>query len=89
IRNGNSDVNQGATRFYRILIMETAHLIWKIRCQCHIQRGDDNPAEWHTNEEVQNMWMDAMNRRLTIDHLLTNRHKYDKKALKKKMILRT
>ncbi len=68
IKNTKGNVDRGATRLYRIMMMETVHMIWKIRSQQLIQRGNSDPTKWHTNEEVRNMWVDAMNWRLTMDH---------------------
>ncbi|KAK0455780.1 uncharacterized protein EV420DRAFT_1692604 [Desarmillaria tabescens] len=89
IRTTEGKVDRGATRLYRILMTETVHLIWKIQCQRRIQRGDDDTTKWHTRDEVRSLWTDAMNRRLMIDCLLSNRCKYGSKALKKKTILAT
>jgi len=65
-------------RFYRILITESAHLIWKIRCNRVIQ----NEGELATANEVRNKWLAAINIRLELDRKMTN-PKYEKKALKK------
>ncbi|KAK0504433.1 hypothetical protein EDD18DRAFT_1306014 [Armillaria luteobubalina] len=89
IQNGEGKINAGATRLYKIIMTEATHMIWKIRCQRRIQRGDDNPAKWHTNEEIQNWWTSTMNQRLTIDCLLTNSLKYGKKAIKKQAVIMT
>ena len=40
--NQNGTLNPGDTRLYRILVTETAHLIWKIRCQRVIE-GNNIP----------------------------------------------
>ncbi|PBK66451.1 ribonuclease H-like protein [Armillaria solidipes] len=89
IRTRKGTVDRAATRLYRILMTETVHLIWKIRCQRRIQRGDDSPESWHTRDEVHNLWVAAMNRRLTIDRALVNKYRYGTKALKKSMVLST
>ncbi|KAK0470098.1 uncharacterized protein EV420DRAFT_1616459 [Desarmillaria tabescens] len=82
-------VDRHATRLYRILMTETVHLIWKIRCQRRIQRDDNDPASWHTKDEIRNLWVDAMNRRLTIDCAMVNKYKYGSRALKKATVLST
>ncbi|KAK0473530.1 ribonuclease H-like protein [Armillaria luteobubalina] len=71
IRNADGEVDTAATHFYRILMTETMHLIWKI------------------HYEVHNMWIDTLNKRLTIDHLLVNRQRYGSKALMKAKVLST
>ncbi|KAK0448419.1 uncharacterized protein EV420DRAFT_1483435 [Desarmillaria tabescens] len=60
-----------------------------IQCQRRIQRGDDSPESWHTRDEVRNLWIAAMNRRLTIDRMLVNKYRYGAKALKKVIVLST
>ncbi|KAK0222652.1 hypothetical protein EDD85DRAFT_923732 [Armillaria nabsnona] len=89
IRTGDGKVDSSATRLYRILMTETVHLIWKIRCQRRIQRGDDDQSRWHSEEEVRNLWIDAMNKRLMVDCLLVNKHKYGTRAMRKAKILST
>ncbi|KAK0429536.1 hypothetical protein EV421DRAFT_1893837 [Armillaria borealis] len=46
-------------------------------------------SRWHSEEEVRNLWIDAMNKRLTVDRLLVNKHKYGTRAMKKTKILST
>ncbi|KAI0038160.1 ribonuclease H-like protein [Auriscalpium vulgare] len=53
----------GASRLLRILISESAHLIWKIRCERQIG------GKTHTKASVINRWMRAVNERLTSDTL--------------------
>ncbi|KAK0438285.1 hypothetical protein EV421DRAFT_1891991 [Armillaria borealis] len=89
IKMPEGGVDLAATRLYHILMTETVHMIWKIRCQRRIQRGDDTPEKWHTDDEIQNMWIDVMNKRLPIDRLLVNSSRYGSKALKKKTVLST
>ncbi|KAJ7260541.1 hypothetical protein C8J57DRAFT_1037543, partial [Mycena rebaudengoi] len=60
-------------RLYRILISESAHFIWKLRCECVIGRDDQPP----TVREAQNRWFKIMNERLEIDiNLSSKRLKY-------------
>ncbi|KAK0452739.1 uncharacterized protein EV420DRAFT_1273683 [Desarmillaria tabescens] len=87
IQNRKGDVDKAATRMYRILMTETIHLIWKIRCQRRIQRGDDDPSGWHTREEIRGLWITAMNRRLMIDRMLVDKRRYGSKALTKAVVL--
>ena len=48
---------QDGTRnlLFRILITESAHLIWVLRCERRIARGN-NPNNHHTAEAVKNRW---------------------------------
>ncbi len=89
IKTAEGKVDSAATRLYRIMMTEMVHLIWKVRCQRRIQRGDDAPTTWHTSDEIRNLWVDTMNRRLTVDRMLVNKHRYGSRALKKSMILST
>ncbi|PBK85248.1 hypothetical protein ARMGADRAFT_942345 [Armillaria gallica] len=89
IKMAKGNVDRAATHFYKILMMEMVHLIWKIRCQQRIQQGDNDPTSWHARDEVRNLWLTALNKRLMIDCVLVNKHKYGTKALKKAMVLLT
>ncbi|KAK0433141.1 hypothetical protein EV421DRAFT_1690382, partial [Armillaria borealis] len=44
---------------------------------------------WHTKDEIWNLWINAMNKRLTIDRVLVNKRRYDSRALKKAVVLST
>lgn len=41
IRDEDGKINKGVTRLYRILITETAHLIWRTRCLMKIEYKDE------------------------------------------------
>ena len=71
---------------YRILISESTHLIWKLRCK---RISEDKPEEdWPQETEIHNRWLATMNARLTLDRAITNT-KYGKKAIKQKIVLDT
>ncbi|KAI0051951.1 ribonuclease H-like protein [Auriscalpium vulgare] len=55
--------NPGATRLLRILISESAHLIWKIRCERQIG------GRTHTKQAIISRWTRAINDRLRSDVL--------------------
>ncbi|KAJ6536923.1 hypothetical protein B0H19DRAFT_867426, partial [Mycena capillaripes] len=55
-----------------ILITESIYLIWKLRCECVIQRNGEPP----TANEVHNRWVYTINERLEIDRNLTNGIKF-------------
>ena len=74
----------GTTRFFRILVSESAHLIWRLRCERVIQQKP--PASLR---EIQNRWLRSINNRLGIDCALVNEKKYGKKAVKKSLVLKT
>lgn len=87
-KDANDHALPGANRLYRILISESAHLIWRIRCERRISRLDD-PARHDTTTELESAWSKVINSRLKIDRLLTNKHKYNKRALPPAHVLRT
>ncbi|KAJ7831750.1 hypothetical protein B0H13DRAFT_1654551 [Mycena leptocephala] len=80
--------DKGADRLFRILISETAHLIWKLRCTRVIERGSD-PTRYFSEKEIHNRWLSCINQRLRIDLLLTDRHKYGNRASDFKLVLST
>ncbi|KAJ7208430.1 hypothetical protein B0H12DRAFT_1034237, partial [Mycena haematopus] len=78
----------GANRLFRILISETAHQIWKIRCKRVIEHGSD-PAKYPSDCELHNKWLGIINSRLKLDLLMTNEKKFGERALKLKLVART
>jgi hypothetical protein len=75
----------GAERLYRILVTESANLIWALRCE----RVIPEVYTTHTRDEIEAKWYARMNERLSLDRELTNKRKYGKKAIKKKHVLDT
>ncbi|KAJ6487897.1 hypothetical protein C8R45DRAFT_1053476 [Mycena sanguinolenta] len=79
---GKTDVS--TTRLYRILISESAHLIWRLRNE-RVLNG--KPSS--TTSEIRNRWTHALNMRIAIDCLCINKAKYGTRALKKSLVLKT
>lgn len=77
----------GASRLFRIMISESAFMIWKIRCERQIEREDD-PTRAHTGREVHNKWVSMMNTRLRLDITMTDR-RFGKKALSPRRVQAT
>jgi ribonuclease HI len=73
--------DKGTTRLFRIIVSESAHLIWRLRNERVIQ--EKNPA---SVQEIRNRWCRAINNRLTLDCMLTNVAKYAKKSIKKSLV---
>ncbi|KAJ7271111.1 hypothetical protein C8J57DRAFT_948518, partial [Mycena rebaudengoi] len=71
-RDESDKPHLGSSRLYKILISESAHLIWKLRCECVIGRDGEPP----TVKEVRNCWFKNLGMRLEIDINLTDRLKY-------------
>ncbi|KAG1773495.1 ribonuclease H-like protein [Suillus occidentalis] len=78
----------GATRLFKILVLESAHLIWKLRCERVIKFGGDK-EKYHSDPEILNRWIHAINMRLKFDRLLTDSKRYGKKAIKIDTVLKT
>ncbi|EJD54843.1 hypothetical protein AURDEDRAFT_51969, partial [Auricularia subglabra TFB-10046 SS5] len=78
----------GASRLYRILISESARLIWSLRCTRRIEHADEGAWE-HPPESVEKAWWKVIDDRFTIDRLLTNQSIYGKRALQRNLVLAT
>ena len=84
----NDKIDKGKNRLYRILVSETAYLIWKMRNERRIRDGD-TPGHEQQEREIRNRWTHALNKRLTIDRALTNDIKFGKRALSEKTVIKT
>ena len=62
---------QGALRLLRILISESAYLIWVLRCERAIQGKN------HSVNETQKRWLQSINKRLTEDKIIATTIKRD------------
>ncbi|KAJ6528953.1 hypothetical protein B0H19DRAFT_1214591 [Mycena capillaripes] len=74
---------QHASRLFRIIVSESAHLIWKVRNE-RVIRGRK-----HTESEIHNRWLSCMNMQLKMDQLLTDRSRYGNRASEIKKVLLT
>jgi hypothetical protein len=61
----------GATRLLRILVSESAYLIWTLRCEHVIWE------KTHSRLEIKKKWTQAINRRLTEDKIIATKVKRD------------
>ena len=84
----NDKPDKGKNRLYRILVSETAYLIWKMRNERRI-RDEDRPEHESQEHEACNRWTHALNKQLTIDRALTNNRRFSKKALNEKTVKNT
>jgi hypothetical protein len=82
------EYNKWDNRLFRILVSESAYLLWKFRCERRIPTGD-NPELQHTTQEIQNRWLQIINGRLTLERLLTDKRRYGKKALSVQTVIKT
>jgi ribonuclease HI len=79
-------IKRGTQRLYRILMSESAYLIWKLRND-RVISCDGVPT---TEEEIMNKWKFAINQRLQVDITLANRPTRGKRpALAQKLVLET
>ncbi|KZV93460.1 hypothetical protein EXIGLDRAFT_573930, partial [Exidia glandulosa HHB12029] len=88
--NFSDDAQQpsGLTRLMRIVIAESAFLIWKIRCERRIEHEDDQEAA-PSVDEISGRWHATINARISHDRHLTNRRRYKRKALDEDLVLDT
>jgi ribonuclease HI len=76
--------NLGETRLHKILITESAHLVWRMRNERVIQGNGSKSLD-----EIRNRWLKMINNRLDIDCAMTDVFKYEKKALKVSLVKAT
>ena len=75
--------SMGINRLYRIIMAESAYLIWVLRCERVIELGGDR-ARWKTNDAIAKRWVSCMTKRMNLDWLLTRVHSTSRtKALSK------
>jgi ribonuclease HI len=80
-KNTKGRPDTGKNRLFRIVISESAYLIWKLRCERRIKYNDD-PAHHHSKTEIHNRWLAIINKRLKLDCITADRGRYGKKAIK-------
>ncbi|KAF6742999.1 hypothetical protein DFP72DRAFT_829153 [Ephemerocybe angulata] len=80
IKGRNGETSTGRTRLFKILISESAYLIWLLRCEWRIGR-EQNTLQIHTKHEIIARWKLAIARRLRLDWALTSKLSFGKKAL--------
>ncbi|KAF5318885.1 hypothetical protein D9758_019007 [Tetrapyrgos nigripes] len=74
----------GEERLWRILIAESAYLIWKMRCERVIQK-DNVPF---TTREIENRWLHMIDERIQLDRCMTNQ-KYGNKGISPNLVRAT
>jgi hypothetical protein len=75
----------GAEWLCRILVFEFEKLIWNLT----LERGILEKDKTLTDVKIEAKWYTVVNERLSLDQELTNKQKYNKKALKKRYVLDT
>ncbi|KAJ7815790.1 ribonuclease H-like protein [Mycena olivaceomarginata] len=87
-KNSKGKLDREASRLFRILVTESAYLVWSLRCERVISRGND-PSKYHSEIEIHNRWLSRINYRLKMDQLLTDIGRYGNRATKVDRVLRT
>ncbi|KIY53069.1 hypothetical protein FISHEDRAFT_33974 [Fistulina hepatica ATCC 64428] len=87
-KNSRDMLLEGAQRLAKIVIIESIHIIWALRCERRIQ-FQDNERSWRSNQYIRNLWISSINSRIAIDRLSTNRRKFGSRAVKKETVLKT
>ncbi|KZP26706.1 hypothetical protein FIBSPDRAFT_732057 [Athelia psychrophila] len=87
-KSDDGKVLAGANRLYRILISESAHLIWKLRNKCLFDPKPNEEFTKPTRNEIHNKWVRAINNRLTLDIVMTH-DKYETNTIPWRKILQT
>ncbi|PBK94269.1 hypothetical protein ARMGADRAFT_1029410 [Armillaria gallica] len=75
---------QATERFHRILISESVHLIWKIRNDRVI-----NERPNYTSRKIEQRWSHVINRWMRLDCILSDKKKFQKKAIRVPLVLKT
>ncbi|KAG2063740.1 hypothetical protein BDR04DRAFT_1131021 [Suillus decipiens] len=73
----NAPFKKGASRLLRILISESAYLIWTIRCERVIREST------HNKDSVRRRWRNAIDRRLQLDRALASKTRQNTKMITK------
>ncbi|KAJ4496670.1 ribonuclease H-like domain-containing protein [Lentinula lateritia] len=81
-RDSKGKRKTGISRLFRILISESAYLIWKLRCE-RVIGGKDI-----TKNEIKNKWIWTIENRLNLDCLLTSK-KFSKGKLSRAVVKQT
>ncbi|KAJ3726729.1 hypothetical protein C8R42DRAFT_573728, partial [Lentinula raphanica] len=76
-------LSDGDARFLRIIISESTHLIWKLRCE-RVVKGRDAPSP----EEVARRWKKSVEARLELDRLMITTQ-FRRRCLSKGLVQRT
>ncbi|KDQ62214.1 hypothetical protein JAAARDRAFT_122542 [Jaapia argillacea MUCL 33604] len=79
-QDSHGNARAGDVRLFRILIAESARLIWSLQCQRVIPDRQDRTMTLNPRQ-IHNRWVSMINDRLSLDCKLTNTKKYGKKAM--------
>ncbi|KAH9851555.1 RnaseH-domain-containing protein, partial [Lenzites betulinus] len=78
-----------AARLARIVVTETAHLLWKLRCERVIGK-EDGSTRRHSESDVVKRWIKRLNERMSIDRgLVASGRKEKRRGITKEKVLDT
>jgi hypothetical protein len=83
-KDENRRRNTGLERLFTILVSEAARLIWILRCERVL--GDKGA---HTDNEVHNRFVAALNARLKMDRITSDVRRWGKKAIPPQKVIQT
>ncbi|KAH9852906.1 hypothetical protein C2E23DRAFT_729714 [Lenzites betulinus] len=70
--DGIGQAGEGKSRLLKIVLSETAFLVWKVRCERVIEwDGDDGRV--HAEKQLQRVWKNVINERIRLDAARTNK----------------
>ena len=76
----------GSSRLFHILITESAHMIWVLRCTRVIELENDS-SRWLSSREIENRWRTRVNDRISILDMAMARSRAG--ILSQRIVLRT
>ena len=88
IKTDDGVPDAGATRFFHILMTESAHAVWAIRCRRVIEHEND-PTKRMSELEIRNHWTALIQNRLNLDKVQTNVQTFGHRALSEDKVLQT
>ncbi|KAI0329240.1 RnaseH-domain-containing protein [Cubamyces sp. BRFM 1775] len=87
LKDARGKARPGASRLAKIVLAETAHTIWKTRCERVI--AWEGQGRIHDDTTVANIWFAAMDRRLALDQQMTKKVLAGPRTLDREVVLRT
>ncbi len=87
-KDDEDKVKGGATRLARIVLTESARLIWVLRCE-RVITWADQPGKVHSLREIENRWLHVLNKRFDLDRAMTSKRVAGERALQDGTVLGT
>ncbi|KAL4080425.1 hypothetical protein J3A83DRAFT_4084907 [Scleroderma citrinum] len=79
---------KGCNRLSTILMLESVHLIWTLRCSWII-RDEGNLTKLPTEDKIHNKWVKTINMRFKFNKLQTDTKRYSSQAIRSDLVLKT